>query len=175
LATVYGIVKQNDGLIDVNSEPQGGTTFKLYLPRHAVATEKAPRQDRAEPPPGGHETILVVEDEPAILDMAKLMLEELGYRVLSAGTPSEAIGLAREHDGEILLLIADVIMPEMNGCELAKQVEALRPEMACLFMSGHSGDIIAHRGMLGEEVNFIQKPFSMQNLATKVRQALKTV
>ena len=173
LAMVYGIVKQNDGFIIVSSEPGRGTTFKIYLPRHAVTTMDGRRHDQAVPLPGGHETILLVEDEPSILNMAKLMLEKLGYRVLPASTPSEAIGLAHEHDEEIRLLMVDVIMPEMNGRDLAKQVETLSPKMVCLFMSGYSGDIIAHHGMLDEEVYFIQKPFSMQELAAKVRQVLE--
>jgi two-component system cell cycle sensor histidine kinase/response regulator CckA len=172
LATVYGIVKQNNGFINVYSEPGQGTAFKLYLPRHAAETVEAQRQDQAAPAPGGHETILLVEDEPSILDMAKLMLETFGYRVLSASTPGEAIRLANAHDGKIHLLIVDVIMPEMNGRDLAKQVGSLYPEMVCLFMSGYSGDVIAHHGMLDEGVNFIQKPFSMQNLAVKVREVL---
>jgi PAS domain S-box-containing protein len=172
LSTVYGIVKQNNGFITVNSEPEHGTTFKLYLPRHAAVTMDAQKYDRPAPMPGGYETILLVEDEASILNMAKLMLEKLGYRVLPASTPSEAIRLAREHDEEIRLLMVDVIMPEMNGRDLAKQVEALSPKMVCLFMSGYSGDIITHHGMLDEEVYFIQKPFSIQDLATKVRQVL---
>ncbi|MGD9369121.1 MAG: response regulator [Desulfobacteraceae bacterium] len=175
LATVYGIVKQNNGLIDVNSNPGHGTTFELYLPRHAAATVEARRHVRTVPPPGGHETVLLVEDEASILAMAELMLGKLGYRVLSAATPSKAIRLAREHHKEISLLIVDVIMPEMNGRDLAKQLVALSPEMACLFMSGHSGDIIAQHGMLYEEVHFIQKPFSIQDLAAKVRQVLEDV
>jgi PAS domain S-box-containing protein len=172
LATVYGIVKQNNGLIEVKSEPGGGTRFKLYLPRHAMATVAARRHDRAASPPGGHETILLVEDETSILDMVEIMLERLGYRVLAAATPSEAIRLAREHHEEIRLLIVDVIMPEMNGRDLAKQVAALSPETGCLFISGHSGDVIAHHGLVDEEVHFIQKPFTMHDLAAKVRQAL---
>lgn len=172
LSTVYGIVKQNNGFITVNGELERGTTFKLYLPRHAITTMDAQRYDRAAPMQGGYETILLVEDEASILNMAKLMLEKLGYRVLPASTPSEAIRLAHEHDEEIRLLMVDVIMPEMNGRDLAKQVEALSPKMVCLFMSGYSGDIITHHGMLDEEVYFIQKPFSIQDLAAKVRQVL---
>jgi PAS domain S-box-containing protein len=175
LASVYGIVKQNSGLINVNSIPGGGTTFTLYLPRHAAESVERRRHDRSVPPPGGHETILLVEDEDSILAMAELMLGKLGYRVLSAATPSEALGLAKEHHEDIQLLIVDVIMPEMNGRDLAKQVEALSPETACLFMSGHSGDVIAQHGMLDEEVHFIQKPFSIQALAAKVRQVLEAV
>jgi PAS domain S-box-containing protein len=175
LASVYGIVKQNSGLIDVDSAPGRGTTVKLYLPRHAAENVERRRHDRSVPPPGGRETILLVEDESSILDMAELMLKKLGYRVLPAATPGEALALAREHHREIRLLITDVIMPQMNGRDLAKQVEALNPEMAYLFMSGHSGDVIAHHGLLDEQVHFIQKPFSMQDLAAKVRQVLAAV
>lgn len=175
LATVYGIVKQNSGLINVESELGRGTTFKLYLPRHAAETVERRRHGRAALPPGGRETILLVEDEDRILAMAELMLEKLGYRVLSAATPREALCLATEHHKAIELLIVDVIMPEMNGRDLAKQLIAASPEMACLFMSGHSGDVIAQHGMLDEGVHFIQKPFSMQDLAAKVRQVLEDV
>jgi PAS domain S-box-containing protein len=175
LSTVYGIIKQNNGSIQVDSEPGRGTTFKLYLPRHTVEPIEAQRYDGKEMPPGGHETILLVEDEASILNMAQLILEKLGYRVLTAERPSEAIRLAQEHDREIRLLIVDVIMPEMNGRDLAKQVDTLCPELACLFMSGYSGDVISHHGMLDEEVHFIQKPFSLQDLATKVRRILDAV
>jgi two-component system, cell cycle sensor histidine kinase and response regulator CckA len=172
LSTVYGIVKQNNGFINVHSEPGRGATFRLYLSRYATDTAPAQRQDHAAPAPGGHETILLVEDEPSILDMAKLMLDTFGYRVLCASTPGEAIRLANAHEGEIHLLIVDVIMPEMNGRDLARHVVSLHPQMLCLFMSGYSGDVISHQGMLDEGVNFIQKPFSMQDLAAKVREVL---
>jgi PAS domain S-box-containing protein len=172
LATVYGILKQNNGLINVYSEPGRGTTFKLCFPRHAATAVDARKYAREVPPPGGDETILVVEDDTSILNIAELMLGKLGYRVLPAATSSEAIRLAREYDKEIRLLIVDVIMPEMNGRDLAKQMEGLNPEMACLFMSGYSGNVIAQHGILDEEVHFIQKPFSMQELAAKVRETL---
>ncbi len=172
LATVYGIVKQNDGFINAYSEPGQGTTIKLYLPRHTVEAVQAQRHDHAASVPGGHETILLVEDENSILNMAKLLLEKLGYRVLAASTPGEAIHLAKAHDGEICMLIVDVIMPEMNGRDLARRLVSLYPQMGCLFMSGYSGDVIAHHGMLDEGVQFIQKPFSMQDLAVKVREVL---
>ena len=174
LATVYGIVTQNSGFIRVYSVPGQGTTFKLYLPRHKGENLEAPKKDEAAPTPGGHETVLLVEDEHSILNMAKMMLEKFGYRVLCASTPGEAIRLTDMHDGDIHLLIVDVIMPEMNGRELAKQIVVLYPEIVCLFMSGYSGDVIAHHGMLDEGVNFIQKPFSMQDLVAKVRQILDT-
>jgi two-component system, cell cycle sensor histidine kinase and response regulator CckA len=172
LAMVYGIVKQNNGFINVYSEPGQGTTFRLYLPRHAVAAREGRKQKEAGQAPGGHETILLVEDEQSILDMAKMMLERFGYRVLSASSPREAIRLAEMHDGEIRLLIVDVIMPEMNGRDLARELVALYPQIACLFISGYSGDVIAHHGLLEDGINFIQKPFAMQELAAKVRQIL---
>jgi two-component system, cell cycle sensor histidine kinase and response regulator CckA len=172
LATVYGIVKQNNGFIDVDSKPGRGTTFRICLPPHTAETVVAQRRAPAAPVRGGHETILLVEDEPSILELAKLMLEKLGYEVLAASTPGEAKRLANAHGGAIRLLIADVIMPEMNGRELANQVHALCPAMACLFMSGYSGDAIAHHGILEEGVSFIQKPFSLPALAAKVREVL---
>jgi PAS domain S-box-containing protein len=172
LATVYGIVKQNGGFISVDSQPERGSTFKLYLPRHAAGTGEAQRQDHATPALGGHETILLVEDEDSILQMARLILERFGYRVLAAATPDEAVRLAKAHGNRIHLLITDVVMPGMNGRELAKQLISLHPQILCLYMSGYSGDIITHHGMLDEGVNFIQKPFSMQALTGKVRQVL---
>ncbi|SEM22781.1 PAS domain S-box-containing protein [Syntrophus gentianae] len=172
LATVYGIVKQNKGFINVYSEPGHGTTFKIYLPRHAAETEQMEEESPATPTARGHETILLVEDEPTILYLAKLMLESFGYRVLAASTPGEAIQMAKEHADEINLLMVDVVMPEMNGPDLAKYLLSLYPGLRCLFMSGYTANIIAHRGVLDEGVSFIQKPFSMQALAAKVREAL---
>lgn len=173
LATVYGIVKQNNGFIDVDSEPGRGTTFRLYLPRSATATVEAKRENQAAPARGGNETILLVEDEHSILKMTKLMLEKFGYRVLAASNPSKAIRLANAHEGEIYLLIVDVIMPEMNGRDLAQKIVSLYPKIVCLFMSGYTGDVLAHQGFLDEGVNFIEKPFSIQDLAAKVRQLME--
>jgi DNA-binding NtrC family response regulator len=116
--------------------------------------------------------VLVVEDEPMLLKMNKTMLERLGYRVLAAGAPSEAIGLAEAHAGEIRLVITDVVMPEMNGRDLAEKLHSLYPDMKILFMSGYTSTVIAHRGVLGEGVNFIQKPFSFKSLGSKVRDLL---
>ncbi len=172
LATVYGIVKQNNGFVNVYSEPGYGSTFKLYLPRYAAEGEPVPVESQAAPITGGHETILLVEDEPAILGMTRRMLESLGYLVLAFTTPSEAIRVATERVGEIRLLMTDVVMPEMNGSELRKNITALAPGIRCLFMSGYTGDVIASQGVLGEEMHFIQKPFSRQELAAKVREAL---
>ena len=172
LATVYGIVKQNHGFIDVYSEPGHGTTFTLYLPRHAGKATATGPATKAKPPRSLGETILLVEDEPSVLGIARTILERLGYTVLAAGIPSEAIRLAETHEGEIHLLITDVVMPEMNGRDLDLLLLAHRPKLKCLFMSGYTADVIAHRGLLKADVNFIQKPFSIDGLAAKVRFAL---
>ena len=173
LATVYGIVKQNHGFINVYSEPGHGTTFTLYLPRHAGEAAATGTATAAKPQRSSGETVLLVEDEPAVLTIARMILERLGYAVLTAGTPSEAIRLAGAHAGEIHLLITDVVMPEMNGLDLEKRLLSLHPKLKCLFMSGYTANVIAHHGVLKAGVNFIQKPFSMGDLATKVRTTLE--
>jgi PAS domain S-box-containing protein len=172
LATVYGIVKQNNGFINVYSEPDQGTTFKIYLPRYAGKAEQAWTEGAAGPALRGQEAILLVEDDPAILELTTQMLEMQGYTVLAASTPGEAMRLAREHSGETHLLMTDVVMPEMNGRDLAKNLLSLYPHLKRLFMSGYTANVIAHHGVLDEGVHFIQKPFSMQGLAAKVREVL---
>ena len=174
LATVYGIVKQNRGFINVYSEPDNGTIFKIYIPRDSAGIVET--KDSGSPGPllGRGETILLVEDEPALLVMAKHLLESLGYTVLSAPGPGEALRLAEEHAGEIHLLLTDVIMPEMNGRDLAHRLTALYPRMKHLFMSGYTADVIVHQGVLDEGVHFIQKPLSINDLAAKVRKTLDT-
>ena len=170
---MYGIVKQNNGFINVYSEPGKGTTIRIYLRRDAgQAVDTHRRKGTAKIPPGRGETVLVVEDEPALLAMAETMLEKIGYRVLAAGTPGKAVDLAGEHAGEIQLLMTDVVMPEMNGRDLAKRLLSLSPRLKCLYMSGYTADIIAHQGVVDEGVHFIQKPFSLRDLAAKVREAL---
>jgi two-component system cell cycle sensor histidine kinase/response regulator CckA len=174
LATVYGIVDQNAGFIHVASKPGHGSTFRVYLPRHAAMADKA---SEAGPEPAdlrGHETILVVEDETSHLKMVELMLERYGYHVLTASAPSEALLLAKRNSGAIHLLLTDLIMPEMSGRELAREVAMLCPDTACLFMSGHTGETIAHHGILEQGIHFIHKPFSKQALAAKVREVLDT-
>lgn len=173
LATVYGIIKQNKGFINVYSEPGQGTTFKIYLPRHGADQEPA-REEMVNHAAMGSETILVVEDEPMILEIATTMLESLGYTVLAASGPAEAIRLAREHGGAIQLLMTDVVMPEMNGRLLANHLRAQLPDLRCLFMSGYTANVIAHHGVLDEGVHFIQKPFALHALAAKIREALAT-
>jgi PAS domain S-box-containing protein len=172
LATVYGIVKQNNGAISVYSELGQGTTIRIYLPRHSGVHETHETATVTGPAARGHETILLVEDEAAILTLATKMLTRQGYTVVAAGTPNEAIRLAREYQGSIHLLMTDVVMPEMDGLTLARSLLSIRPHMKCLFMSGYTANVIAHRGVLDAGVNAIQKPFSIQNLATEVRKAL---
>jgi PAS domain S-box-containing protein len=174
LATVYGIVRQNNGFINVYSEPKSGTTFKIYLPRFFGNTMETAYTGLAEVRESGGETLLLVEDEPAILNITKAMLETLGYQVLAANTPVQAVRIAEEFQGEIHLLITDVVMPEMNGRELAKRLNSLYSNISNLFMSGYTADVIAHHGVLNEGVNFIQKPFSKNDLAYKVRMALES-
>ena len=175
LAMVYGIVKQNAGFINVYSEPGMGTTIKLYLPRQTAKIDWVPQQGQSDHIAIGHETILLVEDEPIILRMAGQMLERFGYRVVAVSKPGEAVSAAKEHKGKIHLLITDVIMPEMNGPALAKNVSSFFPGIKCLFMSGYTANVIAHHGVLDKGVNFIQKPFSMQALVSKVREVLDTI
>jgi two-component system, cell cycle sensor histidine kinase and response regulator CckA len=171
LATVYGIVKQNKGFINVYSEHGHGTTFKIYLPRYKGKGEQMQKED-PEKLVHGQETILLVEDEPAILDMTMTMLQQLGYTVLAASMPGEAMLMAEAHKGEIHILLTDVVMPEMTGRDLAKNLLSLYPHLKSLFMSGYTANVIAHHGVLDEGVNFIQKPFSIQALAAKVREVL---
>ncbi|MBN1630284.1 MAG: PAS domain S-box protein, partial [Thermoleophilia bacterium] len=172
LATVYGVVKQNSGFINTYSEPGLGTTFKLYFPRFEgeVAEPQAPRG--VETALGGTETVLIVEDEKSILNLGSRILKALGYNVLAARTPGDALAQTEAHPGPIHLVVTDVVMPEMNGRILAERLAAMKPGLKCLFMSGYTANVIAHRGVLDEGVRFIQKPFSTNAFAMKVRQAL---
>ena len=172
LATVYGAVKQNDGFITVDTEPGQGTTFNIYLPRYQVTTVARPEKTETLSTEASHETILVVEDEPAILRMTRIMLERLGHRVVAARTPGEAIEFARDYTGEIHLLVTDVVMPEMNGRDLARDILTMHPNLKCMFMSGYTADVIAHHGVLDKGVRFIQKPFSRETLGRRVREVL---
>ncbi|MBI9075131.1 MAG: PAS domain S-box protein [Desulfatibacillum sp.] len=171
LATIYGMVKQNQGFINVYSEPGQGTSFKIYLPR--VMEDASVLKAGAEPEPAqGKETVLVVEDESAILKLAKSILERYGYHVLASGSPGEALDLAERHEGPIHLLVTDVVMPEMNGKDLKDRIEGQRPDIKVLFMSGYTANVIAHHGVVDEDVNFIQKPFAVKAMAAAVRKAL---
>jgi len=172
LATVYGIVKQNEGFVNVYSEQGKGTTLRIYLPRCAGAVVEAAAEPQAEMPLGHGENVLLVEDEASIRNLGEEMLQRLGYTVISAGTPDEALRLASEHTGAIRLLVTDVVMPGMNGRELARRLIAKNPGTGCLYMSGYTADVIAHHGVLDENVRFIQKPFSLRAFAVKVHEAL---
>ncbi len=172
LATVYGIVKQNNGFINVYSEPSQGATFRIYFPRHEGEVKEAERRDVSETPRGNGETILVAEDEVAILALIERTLSRLNYAVIQAKSPSEALHLAKTTPLEIRLLITDVIMPGMNGNQLAEEMRTILPKIKCLYMSGYTSDVIVHRGVLDSGLNYIQKPFSSKDLAIKVRDAL---
>jgi|GEM_PF-1215511 len=172
LATVYGIVRQNDGYLEVESEPEAGTTFSIYLPRHRGDTE-GDAQAAQQEVPGGQETVLLVEDEKMILDITAMILERLGYYVLKCGSSREALDLAAGYRGPIHLILTDVVMPEMNGAELAQKVLEIHPRAKLLVMSGYTADIIASHGVAAGEVNFIQKPFNMKTLSEKLREVLE--
>jgi len=172
LATVYGIVQQNEGFLSVRSELGQGTTFKIHLPRYAeaVATEApgTPKPSSTD----GTETILIVEDDPLVLRLILRLLRGLGYTVLPASTPTEAFNVAEEHTEGIQLLLTDVVMPEMNGRDLAKALTDRLPGLKCLFMSGYTASVVSRRGMLEEGVHFLQKPLLKEQLAVKVREVL---
>jgi PAS domain S-box-containing protein len=172
LATVYGIVRQNRGFITVRSAPGQGSTFAIHLPRHNAKPTGIEKRESAEPFHRGQGTILVVEDEPAILRLAKRALLGLGYTVLTATSPREALEIAAQYNGNIDLLLTDVIMPEMTGRELGEQLLASRPSLKRLYMSGYTADVIADHGALEAGVNFLQKPFSIAALGTKVRDTI---
>lgn len=173
LATVYGIVKQNNGFINVYSEPGKGTTFKLYFQSHEEAVKSIPEKEQTQESLRGSETILLIEDETAILKMIKRMLEHSGYRVLAASTPGEAMGIIHSPEGKkVRLLITDVIMPEMDGKEVAENILSVNPGIKCLFMSGYTANVIAHHGVLDQGIAFISKPFSGKDLAEKIRKVL---
>ena len=173
LSTVYGIVEQNKGFIDVASEPGRGTVFNIYLPRHEGSSKQKPGEaKKVTPLVLGDEHILVVEDEAAILNVVKLALDKCGYTVLIARSPEEAIRIAKEHPDKIDMLITDIILPGMNGRELAKNLSPIYPRMRFLYMSGYSGEVISGQSILDEGLNYIQKPFTIGDLAAKVREVL---
>jgi len=172
LATVYGIVKQSGGYIEVESEVGKGTTFRIYLPR---AEESAQAERAAAPVPEtrrAKETILLAEDLDAVRDVVRELLEAQGYKVLAARQGVEALAFAEQHKGPLQLLLTDVVMPEMSGPELAQRLCRLRPEMKVLFMSGYTDQSIADEGALGSGSNYIQKPVSAEELARKLRELL---
>ena len=174
LATVYGIVKQNEGFVQVHSEPGQGTTFDIYLPAQGSSHEADPKSatDAGAPVAGGRETIMVVEDEEDILGLARAMLERLGYHVLATVSPAEASRLADAHAGQIDLLLTDVVMPEMSGCDLVDRLSSSRPGLRHLYMSGHPADLFARTRSLDHGQPFLAKPFTLEELGARVRAVL---
>lgn len=172
LSTVYGIVKQSGGNIWVYSEPNRGTTVKVYLPHLDDDQEPAERPSIETAAPRGSETILLVEDEEVVRGLARQILEHAGYNVLDTASGEAALRMCREHDDPIHLLLTDVVMPETSGKEIAQRLKSLRPATCVLFMSGYTDDAIVHHGVLDSNVEFIQKPFTPVTLARKVREVL---
>jgi CheY-like chemotaxis protein len=171
LATVYGIIKQNGGFIDVRTERGRGTTFQLMLPRVAAAAMVV-EPPVVRPSQQGTETILLVEDEAQVLGLGRRLLELHGYTVLTARHPDEALRVAATHAGPIHLLLTDVVMPSMNGRVLSRQMAGVKPGVKYLFMSGYPANAIAHQGLLEDGVRFLQKPFTVEELTHSVREAL---
>ncbi len=172
LATVYGIAKQNRGFVHVYSEPGQGTTFRIYLPRCDRRAEAAPATPEISELPRGTETVLVVEDEASLLGLCEQVLRRLGYAVLAERLPEDALAAAAAHDGPLHLLLTDVVMPQLSGRDLWDRLRAERSDLKCLFMSGYTANAIAHRGVLDAGLHFVQKPFSVLDLAVKVRRVL---
>jgi len=172
LATVYGIVKQSDGYIWVYSEPRIGSTFKVYLPRVDAEISSEEAAETAAPLPSGSETVLLVEDDRNVRLLAGEMLRMNGYNVLQARNGREALDLVRGHDHPIHLLLTDVVMPQMSGRELAENIADIQPGIRVLYMSGYTDGVIAHHGVLDDGVAYLQKPFTADFLARKVREVL---
>jgi two-component system, cell cycle sensor histidine kinase and response regulator CckA len=172
LSTVYGIVKQNNGFINLYSEPDEGSVFRIYIPQSGDTVSEETETKVTELPRGNGERVLLVEDEGVLLEMAKTMLEELGYQVQIASLPTEALSFLQEDTCSIDLLITDVVMPGMSGKELAEEVRKLCDGVKVLFMSGYTANAIAHQGVLDKGVAFIQKPFSLRELAQKTEEIL---
>lgn len=172
LATVYGIVKQNNGFINVYSEPGRGTSFKIYLPRYIGQAEMLDEEADTKVPIGKGETILIVEDEMSMLRLSEKILTELGYTVLVANSPGEAIEIAGNDQNRIDLLLTDVVMPGMTGREMKERIQKLVPAIKTIYMSGYTANVIAHQGILHKDVNFIQKPFSVKDIAILLHETL---
>jgi two-component system cell cycle sensor histidine kinase/response regulator CckA len=171
LSTAYRIVQKLGGYITASSAKGLGTAFVVYLPA-ATAEPVAERSQPSAAPARGSETILLVDDEPAVRAVAGRLLQDLGYRVLEAAHGPQALSIAKEYDGPIHLLLTDVVMPNMSGRELAFQLAPRRPEMKVMYMSGHIEEAIVHHGVLDADVAFLQKPFQLQALAAMVREVL---
>jgi len=175
LSTVYGIVKQHGGNISCYSEKDKGTTFKIYLP--AAELLKVPEKHIEEPAEynlNGTETIFVIEDDEMVRKLVCSTLNTYRYNVLESGDPLQAIDIAKTHKGPIAMILSDVVMPQMNGQELYNELLKVHPKMKVLYISGYAEKGIISHGFLQDGVNFLQKPFSLKNLAKKVRQTLES-
>jgi PAS domain S-box-containing protein len=172
LSTVYGIVKQSEGNIWVYSEPGKGTTFKIYLPRVDEPLEEVPEKVIEGELPRGDETILVAEDNEEVRKVIVRILKRQGYNVLEAAHGDEALLVCKEHEGPIHLMVPDVVMPGMSGRELAERLSSIHPNIKVLYMSGYTDNVITHHGILEKGINYIQKPFTVDGLARKVREVL---
>jgi CheY-like chemotaxis protein len=172
LATVYGILRQNDGWIDLRSEIGQGSTFRIYLPRIDAALAADVAKPAADGSLRGEETVLIVEDQHDVRRLAKEMLHTRGYRVLEAANGDDAHAVVRQHTGAIDLLLTDVVMPGVDGRTLSEQLRQLRPDLKVILMSGYAEDVVTNRGVLTSGLRYIQKPFKPNELATVVRQVL---
>jgi CheY-like chemotaxis protein len=173
LATVYGIIKQNGGEINVYSEPEKGTTFKIYFPRAEGDNSKNDSSPAPQSPsPRGTETILLVEDDELVRKLSFDVLTNQGYTVLEAQDGREALDMYQGYQGHIDLLLTDVVMPKMNGTELAEKIRKICPDIPVLFMSGYTENAIVHNGILKSGVNFVHKPVTPQILSVTIRKLL---
>jgi CheY-like chemotaxis protein len=172
LATAYGTVEQSGGTIRVYTAPGRGTTFKIYLPREAALDEAAHAVAPEAEAPGGREVVLLVEDEDSVRQLTAIELEELGYRVLQAQDADDAHAAARRHAGPIHLLLSDVVLPGAAGPEVYDRLAVERPELRVLYMSGHAEKKIVHHRILDPGIAFVEKPFTPEQLAAKVREVL---
>jgi len=172
LATVYGIVTQSGGEVHLHSQPNKGTTFRLFFPALATAAESVPAVAETSAAPRGDETVLIVEDDASLRALAARVLEASGYKVLLARNGVEALALCAGYDGKIDLVASDVVMPEMSGRPLVEKLAETRAETKVLFMSGYTDDDVMRRGVLDGRTAFLQKPFTATQFATKVRDVL---
>ena len=174
LAMVYGTVRQNRGFIEVESGPGEGTVFRIHLPRHAGEAVAGNATEVAVTPDGGGRTVLVVEDDPLLLGLVRQMLGKLDYTVCAADSPAAALALAAHQDHDFAVLLTDVVLPEMDGRDLAERIRALRPSIRVVFMSGYAPGLLTDRGVLAPGAAFLQKPFPIDQLARRLRQVLDT-
>ncbi len=175
LSTVYGIVKQNNGYVWVYSEPGKGTSFKVYFPKVAEDVTAGKERAKVSDEISGSETVLIVEDNDALRKLAKNALRKYGYKILEAENGEKALNVSETHEGPIHLLLTDVVMPRMSGTDLSEKLQSIRPETRVIYMSGYTADAIVRNGILRQDINFIEKPFSLESLGKKVRQVLDNI